>query len=145
ANEASAAGDASDAPSGAGNGTACTAATACASGFCVDGVCCDTACTTGCSACVNTKTGQADGACKPVTANTDPDNECPQEATSTCGMDGMCDGLGACRKWSAGITCVTQACSGTTYTPEAVCNGSGACQTGSNAASAPALCGAMHC
>jgi hypothetical protein len=94
---------------------------------------------------VNTKTGQADGACKPVTANTDPDNECPQEATSTCGMDGMCDGLGACRKWSAGITCVTQACSGTTYTPARVCNGSGACQTVSNASCAPFICGAMTC
>lgn len=33
------------------NGTLCTTADACASGFCVDGVCCDAACSGGCDAC----------------------------------------------------------------------------------------------
>jgi hypothetical protein len=130
---------------GATTGTACTAAADCASNFCVDGVCCDTACTTGCSACVNTKTGQADGVCKPITANTDPDNECPQEAASTCGNDGMCDGLGACRKWGTGITCAIEACTGSTYTPTRVCNGTGACQTVTSVSCGAYLCGATTC
>ena len=94
---------------------------------------------------MNAKTGQADGLCRPITNGTDPDNECAQEATSTCGRDGQCDGAGACRAWAAGITCVLESCSGTTYTPARVCNGAGTCLTVTTSSCGNYACGATTC
>ena len=82
----------------------------CASGSCVDGFCCDTACRSLCTACSLAKTGAANGRCAPVRAATDPDNECATEAASTCGRDGTCDGAGACRLYADGTLCGTTCC-----------------------------------
>ncbi|WP_437540819.1 hypothetical protein WME97_25440 [Sorangium sp. So ce367] len=49
---------------------------------------CDTTCTGTCMACEETKTGEPDGTCAPVTANTDPDDECE---VGDCGGDGACE------------------------------------------------------
>src|SRR5207244_580867 len=49
------------------NGTACSAATTCASGFCVDGVCCNTSCPNACDRCDDA--GIA-GTCAPAPAGT---------------------------------------------------------------------------
>ena len=46
-----------------------------------------------------------------------------------CGLDGFCDGAGACRRYVAGSTCVPESCSGSTYTPASTCNGAGTCGT----------------
>jgi len=70
------------------NGTACTAASQCQSGFCVDGFCCNVACTGTCQACSAAKSTGANGACSPVDMNTDPDTECAGSTT--------CNGAGAC-------------------------------------------------
>ena len=93
------------------NGLACASASACASGFCVDGVCCETACAGKCVSC-----NQADraGTCSPHAAGSDPQNECglgsglcrstcngagdcdyPQNGT-VCGRCEICDGAGEC-------------------------------------------------
>ncbi len=51
------------------NGAACTSPLSCASGFCVDGVCCATACaggTTDCNACSVAAGSSADGVCAPI-------------------------------------------------------------------------------
>jgi hypothetical protein len=78
------------------NGQSCTTGSQCLSGNCpaADGVCCDTACGTKCNACTMAKTGVANGTCAPVTADTDPDNECPgmsDPGTATvCCASNMC-------------------------------------------------------
>jgi hypothetical protein len=49
------------------DGTACGDASACRSGFCVEGICCDRACTGGqCEACSVTLGATADGVCTPL-------------------------------------------------------------------------------
>jgi len=126
-------------------GAPCGAAGECATGSCVDGVCCESTCAGGCSACSNAKTGQPDGLCRPVTGGTDPDGDCAQEAAATCGLDGQCDGAGACRKWASGTTCVIESCSGSSYTPARTCNGSGTCQTVTSTSCGAYICGATSC
>ncbi len=134
-----------DASADAGNGAPCTAASQCPSGFCVDGVCCEAACTGSCSACSNAKTGQADGLCRPIPAGMDPDDECAAQDPSTCGLDGVCNGAGACRKWGANTTCAAESCTGSTDTPARTCNGSGTCQAATNASCGNYVCGATSC
>src|SRR5262249_34211451 len=95
-------------------------------------------------ACNNPRTGQANGFCRSVTNGTDPDNECPQDTPSSCGLDGMCDGAGECRRWS-GTTCVGESCLGSTYTPARTCNGSGVCQTVTATSCGSYTCGATAC
>jgi len=68
------------------NGDSCSGSFECTSGNCVDGVCCDALCNGNCESCLASSTGGVDGVCSPVTAGTDPDNECP----------GNCDGSGNC-------------------------------------------------
>lgn len=72
------------------NGTACTGGAECASGFCVDGMCCDSACDGVCASC--NQAGRA-GKCTPYQAGTDPQNEC-QQGTGVCRA--TCDGVGDC-------------------------------------------------
>jgi hypothetical protein len=85
------------------NGTACGAAAACQSGFCVDGVCCDGACGGLCQACSVAKKGQGlEGACGPVALGLDPNNQCADQGAPSCGTDGKCDGNGACHKYAGG-------------------------------------------
>jgi hypothetical protein len=87
----------------------CASAEECASGFCVDGVCCDSACDSLCHACSKAKGSTKDGACTPVAAGTDPSDDCPNEGT-TCTTVALCDGHGACGK--ANVVCVPYVCSG---------------------------------
>src|SRR6185437_9354079 len=85
-----------------GQGSACAAANECASGFCVEGVCCDRACDGACQACTAALTGGANGVCAPaMDGGVDPRGLCAEEAASTCGTDGTCQG-GACHHWPSG-------------------------------------------
>lgn len=93
---------------GAALGTSCTAPHACASGFCVDGVCCDSACG-GCEACsAASKAEGPDGECGPLPAGATPadDATCPAQPLSECGRTGVCDGLGACAFVAEGTPCL---------------------------------------
>ncbi|HEY7371876.1 MAG TPA: kelch repeat-containing protein, partial [Polyangia bacterium] len=77
----------------ASNGLGCTSGSQCASGFCVNGVCCDTACDGGCGVC-NT-TGFV-GTCRPIASGT------------TCRTSaGVCDVAEACN--GSSVSCPANA------------------------------------
>ena len=125
------------------DGTSCTLGSECASTFCVDGVCCESACDATCSSCSAALNGVADGSCLPTTPGTDPDADCAFSAQSTCGLDGQCDGAGACRFWAAGTSCGAADCTGSTATtPE--CDGAGTCNPNS-VSCAPYACDGASC
>ncbi|MGE0327883.1 MAG: Kelch repeat-containing protein, partial [Polyangiaceae bacterium] len=117
-------------------GGTCTLDNECATDHCVDGYCCDTACTGTCSSCSAAIKGsgangvcgaiaaQTDpdkecgscsicsgsGSCGPVTAGTDPKNNCKDSGSPNCGLDGTCDGAGACRSYSTNAGCSPRPC-----------------------------------
>jgi len=73
------------------NGIACSSATACASGFCVDGVCCESACD---GKCVSCNQANLAGKCSGYAVGSDPENECGRghpSCRSTCNGAGACD------------------------------------------------------
>jgi hypothetical protein len=110
------------------NGATCAAAVDCQSNACVDGVCCDAPCGGQCHSCRAAETGAIDGHCAPVLANRDPDNECAAESPDSCGLDGACNGQGACRQYGADTECAAAACiSSSSFSPARRCGG-GACQ-----------------
>ena len=87
------------------NGTPATQTFECTSGVVADGVCCDKACT-GCSACTGSPlTAAATGQCAYVVASQVAHSACAASG-ATCGLDGKCDGAGACRySPSEGASC----------------------------------------
>jgi hypothetical protein len=139
--------------SGSANGDACSNATDCASGICVDSVCCDKPCA-GCAACSRASTGQPDGTCAAVTDGLDPHAACAAAgATCTAGSlsNQVCNGSAACRKNTtscAPFTCTADGkgcasscasdgeCAGTQY-----CDSTHVCATKSMRA---ALCTGDH-
>ena len=125
------------------NGKVASQPDQCTSGVVADGVCCNGACT-GCRACSGgTLTGGAAGQCLPVLAGQVAHNACTASGV-TCGLDGMCDGSGACRLSPpagascddanlciTGRTCQAGQCKGgttkTCTTPPACYSGTGTC------------------
>ena len=130
-------------------GQTCMGDDECGTGFCVDGYCCDTACDglcEGCAleglqgtcsfhtnntdpenSCLKCEVCDGSGACTPAAEGTDPANDCVQQAASTCGYDGLCDGASECRDWIAGTECSDKVCSDfTLYVPDE-CTGFGIC------------------
>ena len=106
-------------------GARCTRGDECASGFCADGVCCNVACT---GACITCALPAALGTCTPVAIGSfDPHAACAAQAPESCGTDGTCDGLGACRLYAAGTVCAPAACIDALLSPESTCDGNGAC------------------
>jgi MYXO-CTERM domain-containing protein len=88
------------------DGAPCDKAAQCASGFCSDGVCCDALCEGTCLSCSGVKKGGGvDGVCAPVAAGIDPDAECAEQAKTSCGTTGVCNGSGACEKYAFGTAC----------------------------------------
>ncbi|HTA88436.1 MAG TPA: hypothetical protein VK745_02630 [Polyangiaceae bacterium] len=120
-------------------GAKCGANSDCASGSCLDGVCCGKACDGACLSCASTVTGQAEGTCAPAQAGTDPHDDCTK-STDACGLDGQCDGAGACRFAVPSTSCGTEACQSNEYTPAAQCDGAGKCVTPSAVS-----CGGQPC
>ena len=110
-------------------GDACIATVSCGSlwsgASCVDGVCCDSDCTGPCQACTRALTGVADGTCAPVKSGADPHDDCTADPAESCGLDGLCDGHGACRTAPVGTACATQ-CSGGTLALS-VCSDASVC------------------
>lgn len=91
-------------------GATCTAGTDCATGFCIDGVCCNTACSGNCLAC------NAPGAVGTCTQT----STCAQPNGSSCNLGGDCVS-GFC----VGGVCCDTACTGTCMS----CNVTGAVGT----------------
>ncbi len=128
------------------NGATCTAASQCASGFCVDGFCCDTACGAPCQACAALlKASGANGVCGFTEAGKDPRDHCVADAPASCQNDGQCDGAGGCRKYQLGSACGATTCVGNLATGQ-VCNGFGACTNQpSGVDCAPYVCATGAC
>jgi hypothetical protein len=116
---------------GKNNGLACGGGSECTSGKCVEGVCCDNACGSKCSSCLAANTGKLDGQCAPVKAGQSHGADCTASEPTSCGLNGKCDGSGACQKFVAGTMCAPEACSDgastSTYAPVRTCDGKGAC------------------
>jgi hypothetical protein len=125
------------------NGVACSSATDCISGFCVDGVCCKSDCShDACRACNLTSSL---GTCAFIPVGGVPAAghvACGPDAKSTCNRDGTCDGAGACHLWATGTVCGTGSCnSGTNMVTSApTCDGKGACKSGATITCAPYVC-----
>ncbi|MBX3184036.1 MAG: hypothetical protein KIT72_00815 [Polyangiaceae bacterium] len=123
------AGDGGSAPLAQGLG--CHNSDECESGHCVDGVCCDTACDGPCVACSAERVGGGvDGTCAPITAGADPDSECLDQGSASCGTSGACDGHGACQLYPAATVCSPSSCSEGVRTLPSLCDGSGNCVAG---------------
>lgn len=126
-------------------GTRCGSDIQCATGFCVDGVCCNSACTGICQACsVTLKKQGVDGTCGPILAGSAPKNaaDCPASSPGSCGLDGACAGNGSCQFWPAGTSCGggQTSCNGNKAVGES-CNGSGSCTPSATGTEcAPNLC-----
>jgi len=122
-------------------GQICAASAECDSKNCVDGVCCSSASCGTCQIC--NLTGAA-GSCQPVaTGAAEPHARC--SATPPCGLDGTCDGDGACRNTSAGTSCGSASCTGSTSTPVGSCDGDGLCQQPHQDCPGHYVCGATTC
>ena len=120
------------------SGQACQLGSQCASSFCNDGVCCGTDCTGLCRAC-----NQAGfvGTCKPYDAGNDPKSQCGDAGSATCGLDGTCDGAGACRLYSSSTQCEAANCpAASTLQVARLCSGGGTCTAPLTVNCAPYLC-----
>jgi hypothetical protein len=120
-------------------GSACSAGNQCASGFCADGVCCNEACDGTCRTCASP---ESLGRCIPADVGTDPRHNCEDQGVAACGTDGVCDGTGACEKYSAGVICQPAGCTGSTLTFAQRCDGQGVCAAAQSQPCAPFTCGA---
>lgn len=125
-------------------GAACTLASDCASGFCVDSVCCDTACTAACTACSAAKKGSgSDGTCQAMTVGV-ADTRCTDSGASSCGTNSKC-GSGACAYYPAGTSCRAPSCTGSTLTAAASCPGAGAACPAESKTTCPFGCSGSTC
>jgi len=91
-------------------------------------------------------TGAEDGACLPIAADHDPEDECSEGANfpSSCLADGACDGKRACRAFAKdGTSCGDTTCKDGGVTAS-VCDGSGTCQRES-VLCAPYVCSLVSC
>jgi hypothetical protein len=117
----------------------CTSADECSSGFCVDGVCCNSACTERCKTCA-ASSSLGECAYVPSGVASQRTNDCLASVPSTCGLDGTCDGAGACRSYVAGTECGGRACQGSVLASVSTCDGAGSCQPGMLVDCSPYLC-----
>ena len=131
-------GSTTDHPGTLAEGKPCGSNNECLSGFCTDGVCCHTACAEACWSC---SVQGSVGTCTAADFGSDPRNECPDDGVASCGRDGMCDGSGACRRYSTGTTCRPATCSGSTLTLASRCEG-GVCKAVSGLPCDPYVCDA---
>ena len=107
--------------------------------FCVDGVCCTSACTEGCKAC-NLPSSLGDCSFIPAGVRPSDANFCEASTAATCGLDGTCDGRGACRKYVAGIECKPGTCEGDAVMGAKACDGEGSCSVTVSTPCAPYSC-----
>jgi hypothetical protein len=77
------------------NALACSRNGQCLSTQCPadDDICCEMACDGECMSCLESKTGEPDGECHPIQAQSDPDDECE---VLVVGQIRLCNGMGKC-------------------------------------------------
>ncbi len=115
------------------NGAACVNDSTCASGFCVDGYCCESACgggaTDDCQACATSLTSVANGRCAPVAAG----SACGDSTDDTCRNPDQCDATGSCQANDEPVGTVCGGAGVECRNPN-TCNAAGACAPGSSVA-----------
>jgi hypothetical protein len=127
------------------DGESCISPNDCQSGLCADGVCCDAICDGPCEACSSELTGAADGVCSSVRRDTDPDDDCTEQAAESCGRTGLCTSDRECALYDDSTVCGASSCSSGMEYAEPTCDGAGECATGPATACAPFVCGARAC
>src|ERR1041384_3552327 len=71
---------------------------------------------------------QLSGSCKPIATAKTPPGECTDSTAANCGTNGLCDGAGACQKYSLGTVCSAASCaSPTSRNAPDTCTGTGIC------------------
>jgi hypothetical protein len=140
------------------NGGTCSAVNQCASGNCVDGFCCNTACAEGCDVCAKSLGASADGACTPSPAGTPgaplctpylcdgAQKACPPACASdaSCVAGDFCNGSHQCvPKQTIGSSCTgTDQCSSGFCADGVCCNTACTDQCAAcNTAAQPGICG----
>jgi hypothetical protein len=84
-------------------GQGCTNGVDCVSGNCVDGVCCSSAT---CGVCLVCNAPGGAGSCRPATGGQpDPHGRCAIQPVGSCGLNGTCNGMGACATYPDGTSC----------------------------------------
>ncbi len=131
----------------ASNGAVCQSGDACVSAFCVGasadvlGVCCSSACDGPCESC--NQTGSL-GICTYLPAGfTDP--ACNGTDRTTCGYNGLCDGLGSCTLYPKDTVCGSSSCSGLIENTPRTCDGKGTCQDSQLVDCSPYVCSSDAC
>ena len=119
-------------------GQPCECNQQCGSGLCVDKVCCTNACDGTCEAC---NVPGSMGACSPIPDGGKPvlKGQCKAESIASCGLDGLCDGSGSCRKYPDGTVCEAGKCEGALVTGTRVCS-AGECKAGAVEVCTPFSC-----
>ena len=123
------------------NGGACTMTAECASGNCVDGVCCNTACDGQCEACDNS--GSV-GTCSPTMG-------APRGTRPGCAgagsCAGTCDGSSRtnCAYPGSSVECRAASCAEGQATNRGTCDGAGGCGSPTTAPCAPYTCEGAMC
>jgi MYXO-CTERM domain-containing protein len=120
---------------------ACQAASECASGFCVDGYCCGSACDDRCAAC---DVPGSLGTCTPVSGNTHGGRPgC--RGGGACGA--QCDGKNVtdCAFADDSSACGAAYCSSGTQVAASSCDGAGQCREGEQTACASFACDGDQC
>ncbi len=127
-----------------GPGATCGGTDQCASGNCVDGVCCDSACTGQCQAC--DVTGRV-GTCSPVPAGGSPHSARQACTNDGSGCGGVCDGvdIAICAYPSAETTCRAGSCTGGVSILTASCDANGHCPAEQTQGCGSYACGATSC
>ncbi len=119
-------------------GEVCSCHDECLTGNCVDGVCCSSACSGPCLACNLAGTA---GQCTPVPDGLPPviPTQCPREPVASCGLDGLCNGRGGCRRFPDGTACEPGTCQGNSLV------GAKQCSAGKCAAPVIVTCSPYGC
>ncbi|MGI5863563.1 MAG: M6 family metalloprotease domain-containing protein [Myxococcales bacterium] len=134
-----------------GLGAACTSASRCQSGFCVDGVCCNEACAAGpCDACSRAAGATADGYCAPVNAVCDDGFKCTTNdrcenrvCTGTpvvCDAGNQCVQGGSCNPATGQCTPSVPLPNGSPCDDGNLCTRADSCQDGQCVGANPVLC-----
>jgi formylglycine-generating enzyme required for sulfatase activity len=150
-------------------GEACPGHDYCLSGHCVDGVCCDTACEGECRSCsIPGKAGICSfyidlpdpelecglcrmcdnfGSCVTVPPGQDPLGQCDAAPVGQepCGLDGSCDGSGACRFRNSSTVCQEPSCEDSVRYLTSLCDGEGFCVDSGTQSCAPYHCDGLEC
>ena len=67
------------------------------------------------------------------------------EAAATCGLDGACDGSGACRKYAVGTQCAGPTCTANMLTAASTCTAGATCGAPGAVSCSPYACGTNAC